>query len=718
MFISTLSPTSPIGGLGKLAPPTGCGAEPHYNKIRLISPAWALIGPRDHGTHGTTDHGAASRAADRSPPAPIRAELARGSLPLSLKLSIDSTLTVWKEIAAGLEQEGRLSVSHHDGSVAIESLARDTIFILPRSPSTVDLAGSASARVLLVGGDADRRGLPEGGDPALLRNILDLHLDRFELEQQLGEANALLSEVGAITRLAGMDETLSEVCSTSCTATGSQEARLYLMGPDGRLVEGTLESTVEASRVDGQSPLGRVARDRDACILTASEVAEDPRIREFLPPHGPAHCLAVSLLSEGRLIGLLVLARSSPASPYQESTLEHARILSGAAGIAIDNLRLYREARQSYDRLMATQKQLLQVEKLSSLGQLSAGIAHEINNPLFVIMGNLELAVERVDGRLKSYLQKALGNAERIKKIIMDLREFYAPSKNVFAEVRLNTILENAIPIVNLQNARSTIEFQLDLAETLPPVKGDDNQLLQVVTNILLNAVQAMPDGGKVTIASRSMDGFVLVSIADDGAGIPADQLDRIFDPFFTTKRDWTGTGLGLSVSHTIVENHMGSIEVESEAGRGTTFKIRLPAMGWVQASGAGLIQEPEIMLVNRGVSVLVVDDDENTREYIQEMLVDFGVKSDTACDAYEALRLARVKPYDLIFLDNKMPGRNGLEAVGDFRSETPDTKIVLLTGTVTIGLDEVRQLGFYGMLRKPSTRAEILEVVKQVADD
>ncbi|MBI4872365.1 MAG: hypothetical protein HY814_12455 [Candidatus Riflebacteria bacterium] len=320
------------------------------------------------------------------------------------------------------------------------------------------------------------------------------------------------------------------------------------------------------------------------------------------------------------------------------------------------------ETRGAHERLVSTQKQLLQVEKLSSLGQLSAGIAHEINNPLFVIMGNLELALERSAGRVQGFIQKALTNAERIKRIVLDLREFYAPSRNELVELNLNGILENAVPIVTLQASGAPIQFELELQPDLPAICGDDNQLLQVFSNLLLNSIQAMPKGGVVGVRSRLQGQQVVVDVSDTGVGIPPENLGRVFDPFFTTKRDRTGTGLGLSVTYTIIENHSGTIEVASELGRGTTFTVRLPAVppSIRIAEPAPPSERRQVAIRNTGCQVLVSDEDEATRDYVRALLTEAGLVADAAGNAAQTLERLLAVDYGLVVLDLRVAGPGG----------------------------------------------------------
>jgi len=222
--------------------------------------------------------------------------------------------------------------------------------------------------------------------------------------------------------------------------------------------------------------------------------------------------------------------------------------------------------------------QAFQAEKLAALGQLSAGIAHEINNPLLVISGRAELLKdERDSGKLKKGLNLIDAQAQRIRRLVDGILKFSRKTTPVFEELDVNEVIELVFPLICC-NAIPTAEIEIrkGLEKNLPRIKGDSHQLQEVFLNLLINAYQSMPEGGRVTITTANFqDLYAQVRITDTGTGIPAHHLKNIFMPFFSTKD--SGTGLGLSISHNIIKSHNGSIEVESQVGRGSTFTIKLP---------------------------------------------------------------------------------------------------------------------------------------------
>ncbi len=244
---------------------------------------------------------------------------------------------------------------------------------------------------------------------------------------------------------------------------------------------------------------------------------------------------------------------------------------------------------------VALEREVQQAEKLAVVGQLAAGIAHQIGTPLNVISGSAEyLMMEWGAERPRPQeLEIIVAQTDRITKLIQQLLNFARPTRMAVHPVRLNDLLREVLGLTEHQIAKERISVVSELQPDIPAIAGDENQLEQAFLNIVINAWHAMPSGGTLTLRTRTAPGgdrrrrrgrpaspAVEVSIADTGVGIPAEHLPRIFDPFFSTKGVGRGTGLGLAITRRIVEDHHGTIEVASEVGRGTTFTIRLPAEG------------------------------------------------------------------------------------------------------------------------------------------
>lgn len=242
---------------------------------------------------------------------------------------------------------------------------------------------------------------------------------------------------------------------------------------------------------------------------------------------------------------------------------------------------LEQKVKERTEELVAMQAKVAQSDRLASLGKLAAGVAHEINNPLGGILSLTALTLEdmKEDDPNRENLLEVIRQTERCRDIVARLLDFARQSVAHKELVDLNRVLEETLALLTRQALFFNIQVVKNLDPALPPVKADRTQIQQVFMNILINAAQAMQERGTVTVTSRTgPGGSVEVAISDTGCGIPPDRIGRIFDPFYTTKQDSQGTGLGLSIAYGIVTSHRGSISVESEVGKGSTFRITLPA--------------------------------------------------------------------------------------------------------------------------------------------
>jgi two-component system NtrC family sensor kinase len=234
-------------------------------------------------------------------------------------------------------------------------------------------------------------------------------------------------------------------------------------------------------------------------------------------------------------------------------------------------------------KLKDTQDELVNTEKLASVGRIAAGVAHEIGNPLTSVLGHTEILHKRLKGKklkdkeiLLDLVERTRKETERINRIIKDLLQFSKPPSVHKEDVDVNRVIRDALHVVSAQERFQDITFDLLFTENLPPAKGNSDQLQQVLFNILINAADAMPHGGSISMKTDKKGKWVILSIKDEGEGIPAEDLQKIFDPFYTTKSPDKGTGLGLSISLKIIEDLGGKIKVTSERGRGTEFILYL----------------------------------------------------------------------------------------------------------------------------------------------
>ena len=288
--------------------------------------------------------------------------------------------------------------------------------------------------------------------------------------------------------------------------------------------------------------------------------------------------ISIPIISKEKLIGILNLGYKPNREIYSDEDLELLSTLANQAAIAIENARLYQNLKQSQDTLR-------RADRLSSLGLLTAGLAHEIRNPLVAIRTFTQLLPERYeDAEFREGFQSlALKEVDRICGLITDLLSFARPSKPNVALEDMNDVIDGIARILETQAKEKNVELTRDFAASLPKVWIDREQMKQVFMNLILNGIQAMSDGGTITISTRlhtpNTNGqtvsFVQIEVRDTGIGIPEENLEHIFDPFFTSKDE--GSGLGLSISHQIVQEHGGYVTVESKVGKGTSFLVNIP---------------------------------------------------------------------------------------------------------------------------------------------
>jgi two-component system, NtrC family, sensor kinase len=370
---------------------------------------------------------------------------------------------------------------------------------------------------------------------------------------------------------------------TVVKAMGIDKASLYLLDE----VKGSFEVKSSTGLFANSSGLPiltrndllvrRLANDRGALVREELQLAVDGAVNKDLAREmGEINAeLTLPLLSKEKLIGLLNLGLKEGRKMYSDEDLELLSTLANQSAIAIENARLYENVKQS-------QSIIRRADRLASLGQLTAGLAHEIRNPLVAIRTFTQLLPERYqDPDFRSGFQAlAMKEVDRICGLVNDLLSFARPSAPNVAAENINEIVESISRILETEAKEKGVQIYRRLAASLPKIFVDKEQIKQVCMNIILNAIQAIDGSGVVQVstylfARHGAEQFVQIGIRDSGMGIAEKDLENIFNPFFTTKKE--GSGLGLSISHQIVQEHGGYITVESKSGEGTTFFINLP---------------------------------------------------------------------------------------------------------------------------------------------
>ena len=367
------------------------------------------------------------------------------------------------------------------------------------------------------------------------------------------------------------------------------------------------------------------------------------------------------------------------------------------------------------------QEQLIQSEKMSAIGQLIAGVAHDLNNPLASVVGFSDFLAEagEVPPRLAEPLQVIRQEAERAATIVKNLLSFARRQEGERRLQPIKPILESTLQLLANQLMASRIEATLRVEPDLPEVEVNGNQIKQVFVNLINNGAQAIAEtghGGRIWVtAKRWLDG-VAVSVTDSGPGIPDEIAGRVFEPFFTTKPEGKGTGLGLSICQGILKEHGGRLTLEAKPGAGATFIVELPG---TTPPAAPPEHAAEPGAPARKLRVLVVDDEPHILHYMSATLESWGHTVEVASDGYYALERALAEPFDVIICDLRMPHLGGREMYHKLAHQDPHAaeRVIFATGDTVRG-DTLRFLESIGRpyLHKPFTLAELRRVLGAAA--
>jgi signal transduction histidine kinase/CheY-like chemotaxis protein len=373
-------------------------------------------------------------------------------------------------------------------------------------------------------------------------------------------------------------------------------------------------------------------------------------------------------------------------------------------------------------------EQFSQMEKLSALGELASGVAHDFNNTLAGILGRAQLLLRTNDPeKIRKGLNIIVKTAEDGAKTVKRIQDFARQRRDHgFELVSIDQILSDAAEITrprwkNCAEASNVhINLELDI-DSNALVMGDDSELREVLVNMVFNAVDAMPEGGQLSMSSSVVDEAVIIKISDSGVGMYPEVRSRIFDPFFTTKGK-AGLGLGLAVSFGIIRRHGGNIEVDSHFGNGTEFRIVLPFAKFddlplAEATVPDIEPAPLVVVqAERSLKFLVVDDEDFVRDLLREILESENCEVELAASGTEALELFGRTQYDAIFTDVGMPGMSGWELAQAIRQQNQVVPIAVITGWgEAVGSTEQKAAGVDWVVAKPFTADRICELVQEI---
>jgi len=406
---------------------------------------------------------------------------------------------------------------------------------------------------------------------------------------------------------------------------------------------------------------------------------------------------------ESKVFSVLVAARQEP-NAFSSGECEFLRQLCEHAALAAHQAQLHEALRQAYEELRTTQQAVLQQERLRALGQMASGIAHDINNALSPVAIYIESILEAEQG-LSAKSRKRLEIMQRaiedVAQTISRMREFYRQRGEEvrLAATSINALVEQVIELTRVrwcdipQQRGVVIEMRAELCAALPCVRGDESEIRDALTNLMFNAVDAMPDGGVLTVRTRVAEGppppsgtrperIVVVEVSDTGCGMDEDTRRRCIEPFFTTKGE-RGTGLGLAMVFGMAQRHDADLEIESEPGKGTTLRVSFPVPS---DSPSGSAEQNVLRRPATRLRILIVDDDPVLLHSLAEILESDGhtvVATGGGAAGIEAFRsaLGNGEPFAVVLTDLGMPHVSGREVASAVKSASPSTPVILLTG-------------------------------------
>ena len=540
----------------------------------------------------------------------------------------------------------------------------------------------------------------------------DMRASTERLEDLVFKLGTLNEMVELTSKIPKIQDLLALVLERTMRAVKARSGTIMLLDQECRVLRiavarGLPDEVVASAQIRyGEGIAGRVAQFGEAVVVDDTET--DPRFagESDLPAvYGGGPFICMPIRAGDRLIGVINLAKKEYGAagtptlrPFSPTELQFLNSLMTHIAYAVDNARLLEEARQAANRLgevvadqqvklTLAQQQMVQTEKLSALGRLLAGVAHELNNPLAVVLGQSVLMRKAVGtgpfAERAEQISQAADRCARIVRMFLAVARQHPPERQ---KVQLNQVIEEALALFACQLEADGVAVTCHLADDLPCLWADPDQLHQVVVNLVANAQHATretPPPRRVSLTTRydAAQARLSLEVADSGPGIPPELRTRIFEPFFTTKPLGQGTGLGLSLCQGIVEQHGGFVRVDDEPGHGAVFTVDLPVQGHSEAGQEGRAVEAPPSIP--GKRILVVDDEPAVVAMLAEMLAADGHLVDTAANGSFALAKLGESTYDVILSDLKMPGLDGPGLYRELERTHPEyvRRVIFLTG-------------------------------------
>ncbi|MFH1891381.1 MAG: response regulator [Candidatus Zixiibacteriota bacterium] len=503
-------------------------------------------------------------------------------------------------------------------------------------------------------------------------------------EEQANRLSALVELSTTIYSSLNYQVVLDKVIDLATSLVSASYATIYLIDRSANDLEPLLTNAEQKhdSIMAKHLPLGKGAPGQAAVL------SEGVIVNGLTSDHPESEArengseIAVPLIHSGKTIGVLSIRRESGVL-FTLEDLQFLSIFARQSADVIENARMFRDLQVAYNKLSLTQDQMVETEKLRVLGEMACGVAHDFNNSLGAILGRAELLQRKIFDPeiikgLKEIEKLALQGAETVRRT----QEFArVRSKAVKKRVMINEVIEDAVettkPLWKEQAQLNLVEIEVttDL-RAKNPVAGSRGDLVDTIANMIQNSVEALPNGGRISIKTYDRNDEVVVEIVDDGVGMAPAVRDRVFYPFFTSKGRGK-TGLGMSVAYGVLTRHQAAVEIESEEGAGTRIEIIFPARPELAES---ITKKVRIGIV-KDLNILLVDDDEDLLSVVSELISALGHTVVTAPEGIEALARFDEKAFDMVITDLGLPGMSGWDIANAVRLRKPETPVILISG-------------------------------------
>ena len=455
--------------------------------------------------------------------------------------------------------------------------------------------------------------------------------------------------------------------------------------------------------------------------LYVPDVGNEPRYIPGLP--GVKSEAAFPLKVRDQVIGVLNI-ESTEEGEFDDENLKVLSSFASQVSISIQNAQLFADLKQTLKELKQAQDQIVQAEKLRALGEMASGVAHDFNNVLAVILGNIQLLLYQLDRLNAEEIREQLRIIERSSKdgaeTVRRIQEFTGVRRDrEFISVPLNEIIKEVATITQprWKDQAQAKGIQISLTtqlEEVPPVFGNASELREVLTNMIFNAVDAMPQGGKIAISTLPQTNWVEVRVSDTGIGMTEEVKKRVFDPFFSTK-GVTNSGLGMSVSYGIIKRHGGEILIESEFGKGAAFILHLPFIH-AEEEAEAVVDVPEKELMS--ARILVIDDEDSVRDILSRMLTAKGHQVVSASGGQEGIEKFKSESFDLVFTDLGMPRVSGWDVGKAVKKINATVPVAMITGWgMELNREKMTENGIDLIISKPFNMDQVAELVSEAID-